>query len=105
MKRWMLALTCLLLTGCTFEQNAYNPVVQEPTAENTVGIYSYDLELLHEIMIPDSAVYGVDFATQSLYYAADDAITAVSFDGTTEGFCTLDGLEITQMYACETPTA
>ncbi|MBR2481858.1 MAG: hypothetical protein IKB58_03265, partial [Oscillospiraceae bacterium] len=216
MKRWMLALTCLMLTGCSFEQNAYNPVVQESTAEqtqgdtdseaettqtteqkpleerydylyipeqktpsdenpnrrenlrnyrvletyktavdgqqaylsvftmqcyhtgklrtvlfqveegvqkeianqsipvygsegfwaltaeNTVGIYSYDLELLHEITIPEGAVYGVDFASETLYYAADDAITAVSFDGTTEEFCTLDGLEITQLHACET---
>lgn len=216
MKRWMLALTCLLLTGCSFEQNAYNPVVQDSTAEqtqantdsaaettqttekkplnervdhyyildhatgteenphiimelrnyrvletytteqgirqqylsvftlqsrksgeirtilfrdeegvqkeivtqsipvygsegfwaltaeHTVGIYSYDLELLHEITIPEGAVYGVDFASETLYYAADDAITAISFDGTTEEFCTLDGLEITQLHACET---
>lgn len=35
MKRWMLALTCLMLTGCSFEQNAYNPVVQDSTAEQT----------------------------------------------------------------------
>jgi len=216
MKRWMLALTCLMLTGCSFEQNAYNPVVQESTAEqtqgdtdseaettqtteqkpleerydylyipeqktpsdenpnrrenlrnyrvletyktavdgqqaylsvftmqcyhtgklrtvlfqveegvqkeianqsipvygsegfwaltaeNTVGIYSYDLELLHEITLPEGAVYGVDFTSETLYYAADDAIIAVSFDGTTEEFCTLDGLEITQLHAGET---
>ncbi len=56
------------------------------------------MELLHEITIPETALYAVNFTDEMLYYAAEDAVMQVSYTGKERLCCELNGLTLTQLH-------